>query len=261
MFSIAALDDGYLDVPSPQLALEHPNGLLAVGGDLSPVRLVEAYRQGIFPWFGDDEPIMWWSPNPRALITPESLHISKSMRRFMKNTPYTTTWNRDFRGVIESCAAPRTESPGTWITDDMKSAYIQLYDLGIAHSIEVWNSKDQLVAGLYGISLGSFFFGESMFSREPNTSKLALITLIQDLSPHGLSFLDCQMMTKHLKSLGAFECNRDHFLQYLSQLTMTTTDLEVSNDLLQQEAIVRHSVLNIYLEEQKNKHVQGKPCT
>ncbi len=249
MIDLPALEEENILFPSPLTALDKPNGLLAIGGDLSPVRLVEAYRRGIFPWFGDDEPILWWSPQPRALITPQSLHISRSMNRFLKKCPYSMTWNTHFHDVLQACAAPRAASNGTWITKEMQEAYNHLHSLGIAHSIEIWNGE-ALVGGLYGLCLGNYFFGESMFSRETNTSKLALITLVQELQPKGLEFLDCQMMTPHLKSIGAYECDRITFLHYLKSLQSVTLSRNITDDQLQQQDMIQNSVLNIYLGTQ-----------
>lgn len=236
--------------PSPSQALKSPDGLLAVGGDLTPHRLLEAYRVGIFPWFSHDEPIMWWSPNPRAIITPKSLYVSKSMLKWQRNTSYKIRWNTDFEQVIQACAAPRAKSPGTWILPEMQEAYLKLHTLKIAHSIEVWD-QNTLVGGLYGICLGPFFFGESMFSSKPNTSKAALTHLVTTLEEHGLLFLDCQMMNPHLKSLGAITLPRAEFLHELKMSMNTAINLETDEQALSTLQLVSESVLNIYLRNKK----------
>jgi len=164
----------------PAVELTAENGLLAVGGDLSPERLLAAYREGIFPWYGDGEPILWWSPDPRFVLFPDELRVSRSMRQFLKNGFIRITFDQAFREVIAACRRPRPDQDGTWITTEMRKAYAVLHDLGFAHSVEVWQQKE-LVGGLYGVSLGRAFFGESMFSAIPNASKAALITLIPHL--------------------------------------------------------------------------------
>ena len=197
--------------PSPHLARR--DGLLAVGGDLSMDRLLEAYRQGIFPWYQDGEPILWWSPDPRLLLYPEKLHISKSLRKVIRKSIFSITYDTNFDGVIAGCADMRApKQQGTWIVNDMIQAYMHLHEAGYAHSVEAWQDGE-LVGGLYGVSLGGAFFGESMFSRVSNVSKVALVTLVQRLSRWGFDFLDCQITTAHLLQFGACEVPRPQFLK------------------------------------------------
>jgi leucyl/phenylalanyl-tRNA--protein transferase len=178
------------------------SGLLAVGGDLSPERLLAAYRAGIFPWYNKGEPILWWSPDPRFVLFPEELHVSRSMRQFLKKGTVRITFDQAFRQVIAGCQQPRAGQEGTWITSEMREAYAALHDLGYAHSVEVWQ-EDHLVGGLYGLSLGRSFFGESMFSTIPNASKSALIAMVSCLRSGGFELIDCQVETAHLAGLGA----------------------------------------------------------
>jgi leucyl/phenylalanyl-tRNA--protein transferase len=192
------------------------NGLLAVGGDLSPERLLAAYREGIFPWYSDGEPILWWSPDPRFVLFPDKLCVSRSMRQFLKKGLVRITFDRAFRAVISSCRRPRPGQDGTWITPEMRRAYCALHDLGYAHSVEVWQGKE-LVGGLYGVSLGRAFFGESMFSAVPNTSKAALITLVSHLKEREFDLIDCQVETAHLAGLGARPVPRHDFCALLQQ--------------------------------------------
>jgi leucyl/phenylalanyl-tRNA--protein transferase len=245
---ITALDPNDIGFPDPSEALSQPNGLLAVGGDLSPHRLIEAYRVGIFPWYSDGEPLMWWSPNPRAIITPDSLHTSRSLVRVLKKHDYEVRWNTCFQQVIKACAAPRLQSPGTWILPEMQDAYLKLHEHKVAHSIEIWRDE-QLIGGLYGIALGPFFFGESMFSTATNGSKIAIATLVTSLAPFGLECLDCQMMTHHLQTLGAFEEDRNNFTTRLKKALNSQTDLTVSEEQLPEQDLIRKSVLNIYLDQ------------
>jgi leucyl/phenylalanyl-tRNA--protein transferase len=190
------------------------DGLLAVGGDLSEARLLQSYKQGIFPWFSEGEPILWWSPNPRFVLFPEKLKVSKSMKQVLKNKGYAVTVNKDFRAVITECSkAKRDGQTGTWITDDMIEAYVRLHNLGYAKSVEVWDN-DVLIGGLYGIDLNNgVFCGESMFAKISNASKVALITFIQNTD---YKLIDCQVYTSHLESLGAEDISRNLFLEYLS---------------------------------------------
>ena len=191
------------------------DGLLAVGGDLSPERLLLAYKSGIFPWFNDDSLILWWSPDPRMILFPQKIKISKSMRQIMLGTRFTLTRNKCFREVLEACAEiERMGQEGTWITNSMKEAYLRLNELGFARSYEVWEDK-KLVGGLYGIDLGHVFCGESMFSKANNASKYAFINLAKDLEDRNYKFIDCQVYTKHLASLGAEEIPRKEFLKLL----------------------------------------------
>jgi len=201
--------------PPPNLA--EPNGLLAVGGDLSVSRLIAAYRNGIFPWFSEDDPILWWFTSPRLILAPEDLRISKRLRRYQKNSSMTLTINAAFSEVIEKCASiPRRENEGTWITRQMITAYEELHRHRYAHSVECWQGSE-LVGGLYGIALGKVFFGESMFSEKPNCSKLALIHLVNFLKSQGYRLIDCQMTTDHLLSLGAREISGEEFQRLLEQ--------------------------------------------
>ncbi|HMB65187.1 MAG TPA: leucyl/phenylalanyl-tRNA--protein transferase [Eudoraea sp.] len=199
--------------------LEHASseGLLAVGGDLSPERLRMAYENGIFPWFNEDSLILWWSPDPRMVLFPEELKISKSMRRVYESNRFRFTRNHNFKGVIDQCASvERKGQPGTWITATMKQAYLKLHELGMAISYEVWEGKE-LVGGLYGIDLGHVFCGESMFSLKSNASKCAFICLVKNLREKHYKLIDCQMYTPHLESLGAREIPRDNFLKILRE--------------------------------------------
>lgn len=193
------------------------NGLLAIGGDLSTERLIHAYNNGIFPWYNEDEPLLWWSPDPRMVLFPKDLRISKSMKTILKRNQFQITFNKAFNEVIHHCANIKREGqPDTWITNDMTEAYVKLYKLGIATSVEVWQ-EDKLVGGLYGIDLKAkkVFCGESMFSKVSNSSKAAFITLVEHLKALDYKLIDCQMHTSHLESLGAHEISRDDFLKYL----------------------------------------------
>jgi leucyl/phenylalanyl-tRNA--protein transferase len=199
--------------PAPDYA--DPSGLLAVGGDLSSYRLLEAYRLGIFPWYSDDQPILWWSPDPRFLLQLEDFHISRSLRKTLRQGIFRVTIDRAFDEVIAACAAvPRTGQNGTWITSEMQEAYINLHGLGYAHSVETW-FEEKLAGGIYGVSLGKAFFGESMFHRKTNASKVALATLVEKLKSWNFHFLDAQMTTEHMMSLGAREVSRRIFLKQL----------------------------------------------
>jgi leucyl/phenylalanyl-tRNA--protein transferase len=206
---IFRLDERIL-FPEPELAEE--DGLLAVGGDLSPQRLMLAYSHGIFPWYSDGTPILWYSPHERFVLYPNELKISKSMRQLIRSKRFTITFNACFADVITACASvPRPGQDGTWITDDMQQAYIKLHQLGHAHSVEVWQD-DTLAGGLYGIQVGRVFCGESMFARASNASKMALITLCQT---GNYNMIDCQVHTDHLESLGARMISRDEYLKHL----------------------------------------------
>lgn len=185
--------------PKPELSEE--DGLLAIGGDLKWERLLLAYCNGIFPWYSDDEPILWWCPKPRFIIKPKEVKISKSMKRVFNKGEFKVTFNNDFEGVISKCKELRENKEGTWITEDMKQAYINLFNKGFASSVEVYKD-DKLVGGLYGVNIGRCFFGESMFSTEANASKVALISICKRLEEEGYLFLDCQMHTNHLESMG-----------------------------------------------------------
>jgi leucyl/phenylalanyl-tRNA---protein transferase len=217
MTRLAVLDGDRLEFPAPAAALRDPNGLLAVGGDLSVKRLLAAYGSGIFPWFDDDRgPILWWSPDPRAVLLPGDLHVSRRLLRRMRSAGFTITFDRAFAAVMQGCAAPRAGASGTWITGRMRRAYQRLHRAGFAHSVEVWHD-DVLVGGLYGVSLGHMFFGESMFHIEPDASKMALATLIRQIERWGFGLLDCQVMNPHLRSLGAREIPRAEFLERLAE--------------------------------------------
>ena len=200
--------------PDVSHALRDPDGLLAIGGDLSCERLLEAYRNGIFPWFNEGQPILWWSPDPRCVIEPNEIKISRSLRKRLRSNIYTVTFNQNFQAVMELCAAPRKDVNETWITNDIKLAYLQLHQQGYAHSVETWH-EDKLVGGLYGIALGKVFFGESMFSHRPDASKVALVNLVEQLQNKKFRIIDCQVHSKHLQSLGAKPVHREMFIQYL----------------------------------------------
>lgn len=205
----------YQNFPSVEFA--NPDGLLAMGGDLSVERLLDAYNHGIFPWYDASEPILWWSPDPRMVLFPEDLKVSKSMKQLLKKEAFRVTYNQDFLGVIESCAAIKRDGQnGTWITQEIKDAYLKLHYLGIVQSVEVWQ-EGQLVGGLYGIYLKDkkIFCGESMFAKVSNASKYGFITYVRKLRKAGVKLIDCQIYTDHLSSLGAVEIPRKEFLDYL----------------------------------------------
>ncbi len=199
--------------PSPETALHSPQGLLAFGGDLSVERLIAAYQQGIFPWFSQEDPILWWCPDPRAVLPVDQFHLSRSMQRFHRKSPYQVTINHDFSRVITLCAQTHTE--GTWITAEVITAWERLAALGLAHSVEVWQAQ-QLVGGLYGMAIGATFCGESMFSLQPNASKTALMQLCQHFSQFNGKLIDCQILNPHTASLGARDIPRDAYLQQLA---------------------------------------------
>ncbi|MBY4677858.1 leucyl/phenylalanyl-tRNA--protein transferase [Marinobacterium arenosum] len=204
------------DFPTPDQALDEPNGLLAFGGDLSEQRLLNAYRHGIFPWYSPGDPIMWWSPNPRCVLFPDQLHLSRSLRKALRRREYRVTLDQNFAAVMQACAEPRRGEPGTWISRDMLQAYCQLHRAGWAHSVELWQ-QEQLVGGLYGIAMGRLFFGESMFSRQRDASKIAFAWLVEQLREWGYALVDCQVSSPHLMSLGAREIPRQQFLGILDQ--------------------------------------------
>ena len=203
-----------LTFPPLTKAMREPNGLLAAGGDLSADRLVQAYRHGCFPWFSEGQPILWWSPDPRTVLFPEELHVSRSLGKLLRQQRYQVSFDRDFEAVIQACAAPRRDADGTWITDDMQNAYTELHARGHAHSVEVWD-HGELVGGLYGLAMGQLFFGESMFTRADNASKFGFVTLVKHLQAWGFVLIDCQMATRHLESLGARSIPRQQFADYL----------------------------------------------
>ncbi|MAG54217.1 MAG: leucyl/phenylalanyl-tRNA--protein transferase, partial [Halomonas sp.] len=202
--------------PSTEQALESPNGLLAAGGELTPAWLVDAYRKGIFPWYSDKDPILWWSPDPRMILLPAQFKRRRSLAKRLRHGGFSVTLDQQFIQVVEACAAPRKNEPGTWINPDMRRAYQRLHELGIAHSIEV-HRDGELVGGLYGLAMGPVFFGESMFSRQPDASKIALAYLAGAMQRHGGELIDCQMHTPHLASLGATTVARSTFINYLEQ--------------------------------------------
>lgn len=207
------------DAPFPPVgrALRSPNGLLAVGGDLSPMRLLEAYRHGIFPWFNAGEPILWWSPDPRLVLIPNEFKLSRSFARVLRNAAYEVRTDTAFEQVMRACAAPRDGADGTWISEEMIAAYCGLHRMGYAHSVETWRD-DKLVGGLYGIGIGRMFYGESMFSGVSNASKIALAHLAKQLERWQFGMIDCQMSTPHLASLGAREISRNDFIARLQEL-------------------------------------------
>ncbi|MGB7933717.1 MAG: leucyl/phenylalanyl-tRNA--protein transferase [Gammaproteobacteria bacterium] len=200
--------------PDVELALKEPDGLLAIGGDLSTARLLNAYASGIFPWYGPGQPILWWSPDPRLVLRPETLHISRSLQKTLRKRPFRVTLDAAFEAVIDNCAAPRANASGTWITPEMTTAYLELHRQGYAHSVECWQDK-RLVGGLYGVSIGRVFFGESMFAHASDASKVALATLARQLSHWGFPVIDCQVHTRHLQSLGAIPLLRKEFITIL----------------------------------------------
>ena len=199
--------------PSPRSANEH--GVVAYGGDLNPNRIIQAYKQGIFPWFESDDNLLWWSPNPRMILYPEKIKISKSLKSVIKKNIFKVTFNKDFEEVIESCSnIKRLGQKGTWITSGLKESFLQLHEKGLAMSVEVWKDS-KIVGGLYGLDLGNVFCGESMFSKSSNASKVALLNLSSELRKNNYKFIDCQIPTEHLKSMGGEEVSRDDFLKLL----------------------------------------------
>jgi leucyl/phenylalanyl-tRNA--protein transferase len=203
--------------PPVEFALRDPNGLLAAGGDLSPRRLIEAYANGIFPWFGDDDPLLWWSPDPRMVLYVGERRVSRSLRRVIRSRRFRITMDTAFAEVMAGCAEPRRDQDGTWITAGMTAAYIQLAALGFAHSVEAW-IDETLVGGLYGVAVGRMFFGESMFTRVTDASKVAFVRLVEQLERWGVPIIDCQMSTGHLASLGAREIPRVEFVREVRRL-------------------------------------------
>lgn len=218
-------DDDASAFPDAALALRDPDGLLALGGNLSPQRLISAYSSGIFPWYNEGQPILWWSPDPRTVLFPERLEVSRSLHKTLARNAYTVTLDTAFEAVITACAEPRKDSDGTWITPAMKAAYCQLHHLGIAHSVESWH-EGTLVGGMYGIALGRVFFGESMFSRRANTSKVALVHLMHWLKSWGYVLLDCQCHSEHLARFGATAIPRSEFIALLNQWCLPYLDTQ-----------------------------------
>jgi leucyl/phenylalanyl-tRNA--protein transferase len=199
----------------PDPALAEPDGLLAIGGDLSPQRLLLAYASGIFPWYSEGRPILWWAPDPRFVLCPTDLHVGRTLRKSVKRRGYRVTLDSAFARVVLACAdAPRADQDGTWITADMRAAYERLHELGFAHSVETWDG-DELVGGIYGVSLGSAFFGESMFARADDASKVAFVRLVDQLRSWGFTLVDCQVETEHLERFGAVHVPLDRFRQDL----------------------------------------------
>ena len=210
-------DDPPDSFPALDQALDEPNGLLAAGGDLSPARLLHAYRAGIFPWFESGQPILWWSPDPRCVIRPAEFHVSRSLRRSARRATFQVSFNHSFPAVVEACSVRRNGQVGTWITSDMKTAYTRLHESGWTHSVETWCDQ-RLVGGIYGLASGPFFFGESMFSRQADASKVAMLALCHTLAANGFEFLDCQVPSQHLMTLGASVIPRSEFARRLSEL-------------------------------------------
>ncbi len=211
------------EFPPLEKALRDPEGLLAAGGDLSAERLVAAYRHGCFPWFAEGQPILWWSPDPRTVLFPAEIHVSRSLTKVIRQGRYQVTFDQDFAAVIKACAGPRSYVDGTWITDAMQAAYLKLHQQGIAHSVEV-RENGVLVGGLYGLAMGQLFFGESMFSHADNASKVGFATLVAKLKEWGFVLIDCQMPTQHLHSFGARPIPRAEFAEFLARhLDQTNT--------------------------------------
>lgn len=228
-----------LDFPPAWLA--RSDGLLCIGGDLSVQRLVLAYKNGIFPWFSKEEPILWWSPDPRLVLYPNSIHISRSLKKSIRKNRFTVTLNQAFEDTIRSCAGPRRNPhEGTWLVDEMIEAYIELHKLGYAHSVETWQNN-RLVGGLYGVCLGGSFFGESMFSRKTDASKTALVSLAGYLSFHQFDLIDCQVVTSHLLSMGAVEISRSRFLNIIQTSTKRTDIDNIWHPVGQMDAFITQS--------------------
>ena len=203
--------------PPVEFALRDPNGLLAAGADLSPGRLIDAYARGIFPWFGDDDPLLWWSPDPRMVLHVAELRVARSLRRVVRSGRFTVTLDAAFPAVMAGCAEPRPDQDGTWITAEMTDAYVRLAALGFAHSVEAW-ADGALAGGLYGVAVGRMFFGESMFTRVTDASKVAFVHLVRQLERWDIPLVDCQMSTRHLASLGAREIPRAEFVREVGRL-------------------------------------------
>lgn len=228
MRQIRRLDED-ADFPPSREALEYPNGLLAVGGELSTQRLLTAYRRGIFPWYEEPQPVLWWTPDPRSVLFPQELHVSRSLRRTLRRNTFGLAVDTRFAAVMRACAALRGDGLGTWIDDRMIDAYTQLHRQGYAHSIEVLDTAGKLVGGLYGVSLGRVFFGESMFSKRPDASKVALVALVGILCRGAFELIDCQVESDHMNSMGARNIDRLDFERRLAQ----TIDIETPTDIWQ----------------------------
>lgn len=228
MRQIRRLDKGSEFPPSCE-ALDYPNGLLAAGGDLSTQRLLAAYRRGIFPWYEEPQPVLWWTPDPRSVLFPDELHVSRSLRKTLRGNRFHLDIDRAFTDVMLQCAELRGDGLGTWIDDEMTTAYSGLNRLGFAHSVEVRNEQGTLVGGLYGVALGRVFFGESMFSRATDASKVALVALVDIMRRGAFHMIDCQMESEHLNSMGARNISRLDFEERLAQ----TVDVETDGDVWQ----------------------------
>lgn len=215
-------NDPLAPFPPVETALRDPDGLLALGGDLSPQRLMNAYRQGIFPWYSAGQPILWWSPNPRMVLQPAALKLSRSLRKTLRKEPFAITLDQAFDAVTAACAEPRTDGRGTWLSADMRRAYGTLHSQGYAHSVEAWQGG-RLVGGLYGVALGRVFFGESMFTRVSDASKVAFAYLVRQLARWNFELIDCQVHTSHLASLGATAMDRASFTAQLDMLAVVPT--------------------------------------
>ncbi len=211
--------------PPVEEALTDPDGLLAAGGDLSSSRLIEAYRNGIFPWYDIEQPILWWSPNPRTVLYPDQIHLSRSLKKTIKRQQFNITYDRAFEQVIHACAASRADGNGTWITSEMQAAYIKLHHNQSAHSVECW-LDDELVGGIYGVTIGQVFFGESMFSCVSNASKICLIKLGELLQNWNYRLIDCQVDSEHLQSMGAVQISRQQFTQLLDQICVKAASVD-----------------------------------
>jgi leucyl/phenylalanyl-tRNA--protein transferase len=214
-FFIVPLSKFSFSFPNPQNASDE--GLLAYGGGLEPNRILNAYRKGIFPWFNENDPILWWSPNPRLVLYPKDLKVSKSFRKILKNKKYNVSFDNNFELTINLCAKIREQKEGTWLIKQMREAYIELHNMGFAHSVEVYDENNEFWGGLYGVALGKAFFGESMVSLKPNGSKIALKALSDVLESKGYYFIDCQVPTDHLQRMGAKLISRDEFLKQLQE--------------------------------------------
>ena len=215
--------------PSADIALSEPNGLLAAGGNLKPETLINAYQNGIFPWFNEGEPPLWWSPDPRLILDPTELSVSRSLARTIRAKPWTVSLNHEFASVIAACMQSRTARPDTWITSAMYQAYLHLHHLGFAHCVEVFDEHHTLIGGLYGVSIGCMFFGESMFSFQRDVSKVALFYLCQYLTQHHLPLIDCQVQNEHLIRLGAKPMPRTEFIQKITELCAAKPDTKLWN--------------------------------
>lgn len=232
------LDPISCEFPPISSALDDPNGLLAAGGDLSPQRLLKAYSKGIFPWFNPGEPILWWSPDPRCSIEPGQIHLSRSLKKAIRKTDFELSFDRNFEEVVQACSQPRQYSEETWISTEMQTAYLKLHNSGHAHSVELWQD-DQLCGGLYGIAIGKLFFGESMFSRRDNCSKIAFAFFARQLQKWGYALIDCQIENAHLTSMGAHTIPRTEFQRYLDNYLTEQPGHEWVFDINEQDVVGR----------------------